>query len=262
MKEQHHIVHARGDYLLTTHVADKLAGIDFETMAAPQVLEWGLKEFHPRIALASSFGAEDVALIDMLVKINSKARIFSLDTGRLPQETYDVMHEIQHKYGITIEVMFPDATRVESMVRAKGMNLFYESIENRKECCGIRKVEPLKRVLSTCAAWITGLRRDQNVTRATVNKVEVDADHGAILKLNPIADWTSKMVWDYIKQHGVPYNKLHDRGYPSIGCAPCTRAVKPGEDERAGRWWWERPDTKECGLHVTSPGGKRDGTGG
>lgn len=247
---------------MTTHVADKLAGIDFETMAGTQVLEWGLKEFHPRIALASSFGAEDVALIDMLVKINSKARVFSLDTGRLPQETYDVMHEIQRKYAITIEVMFPDATRVESMVRAKGMNLFYESIENRKECCGIRKVEPLKRALSTCAAWITGLRRDQNVTRATVNKVEVDADHGGILKLNPIADWTSKMVWDYIKQHAVPYNKLHDHGYPSIGCAPCTRAIKPGEDERAGRWWWENPDTKECGLHVTSPGGKRDGAGG
>ncbi len=235
---------------MTTAVAEKYAGIDFEKMTAQELLAWGLKEFGSKIALASSFGAEDVILIHMLQNIDKKARIFSLDTGRLPQATYDVMHEIQHKYSITLEVMFPDNQKVETMVRAKGMNSFYESIENRKECCNIRKVEPLKKVLSTCDAWITGLRRDQNVTRNAVAKVEIDKGFGGIWKLNPIAEWTSKMVWDYIKQHDVPYNKLHDKSYPSIGCEPCTRAIKPGEDERAGRWWWENPDSKECGLHV------------
>lgn len=235
---------------MATAVAEKYAGVDFEKMTAQELLAWGLKEFGQKVALASSFGAEDVILIHMLQNIDKKARIFSLDTGRLPQATYDVMHEIQHKYGIAIEVMFPDTEKTQAMVRAKGMNSFYESIENRKECCGIRKVEPLKKVLATCDAWITGLRRDQNVTRTAVAKLEIDKGFGGIWKLNPIADWTSKMVWDYIKQHDVPYNKLHDRNYPSIGCEPCTRAVKPGEDERAGRWWWENPDSKECGLHA------------
>ncbi|MEK7766257.1 MAG: phosphoadenylyl-sulfate reductase, partial [bacterium] len=168
---------------MVTTVADRIAGTDFEKMTAPQILEWGLKEFGQKIALASSFGAEDVVLIDLLVKIDKKARIFCLDTGRLHQETYDVMDAIRTKYGISIEVYFPDATRTETMTRAKGMNLFYESIENRKECCGIRKVEPLNRALATVGAWITGLRRNQNVTRNTVSKVEVDAAHGGILKL-------------------------------------------------------------------------------
>lgn len=236
---------------MATTVADKLAGIDFESKTAQEVLAWGLKEFGPKIALASSFGAEDVVLIDMLAAIDKNARIFVLDTGRLHQETYDVMDAVRLKYGIRLEIYFPDAAATEAMVKAKGMNLFYESIENRKECCGIRKVGGLNRALSTCAAWITGLRRDQNVTRTAVSKVEVDAAHGGILKLNPIADWTSKRVWDHIKQHDVPYNKLHDQGFPSIGCAPCTRAVRQVEDERAGRWWWENPDSKECGLHVT-----------
>ncbi len=235
---------------MTTNVADRMTGVDFEKMNSQELLAWGLKEFGNKIALASSFGAEDVVLIDMIVKIRKDARIFSLDTGRLPQATYDVMHEIQHKYGIAIEVMFPDTEKTQAMVRGKGMNSFYESIENRKECCNIRKVEPLKKLLATCEAWITGLRREQNVTRAAVAKAEVDKGFGGILKLNPLADWTSKQTWDYIKEHGVPYNKLHDRNYPSIGCEPCTRAIKAGEDERAGRWWWENPDSKECGLHV------------
>lgn len=235
---------------MTTDVAEKVASLDLEKLSAQDVLAWGLNQFHAEVALAASFGAEDVVLIDMLVGIDPKARIFSLDTGRLPQATYDVMHAVQRKYGITIEVMFPDSTQVEDMVRAKGMNLFYDSIENRKECCRIRKVVPLKRALGTCKAWITGLRREQNVTRSDVRKVAVDESMGGIYKLNPLADWTSGMVWDYIKQHNVPYNALHDRQYPSIGCEPCTRAIKPGEDERAGRWWWENPDTKECGLHV------------
>lgn len=221
-----------------------------ESQGAEEVLRWAFERYHPRIALASSFGAEDVVLIDMMTKLNPKARIFTLDTGRLNQETYDVMDRIREQYGVQIEVMFPRAEAVEAMVREKGMNLFYDSIENRKECCGVRKVEPLNRALRELDAWITGLRRQQSVTRTEVAKVEVDESHNKIVKVNPLADWSRDQVWDYIHKNSVPYNKLHDLGYPSIGCAPCTRAVKPGEDERAGRWWWENPDTKECGLHV------------
>ena len=223
----------------------------FESQSPEQILRWALETFHPRIALASSFGAEDVAIIDILVKLNPKARVFTLDTGRLNQETYDVMDKIRDKYKVSIEVMFPKAEAVEAMVRERGLNLFYHSIENRKLCCGIRKVEPLNRALATVDAWITGLRRDQVVTRAGVKKVDIDHDHGGIVKINPLADWTWEQTMAYVRQHGVPYNALHDQGYPSIGCAPCTRAIKPGEDFRAGRWWWERPEQKECGLHVS-----------
>ncbi|MBI2082050.1 MAG: phosphoadenylyl-sulfate reductase [Deltaproteobacteria bacterium] len=223
---------------------------EMEEKSAEEVLKWALQTYHPRIALASSFGAEDVVLIDIMVKINPKARIFTLDTGRLNPETYDVMDRVRERYGIKLEVMFPKWDTVEAMVREKGMNLFYDSIENRKECCGIRKVEPLNRALKGLDAWVTGLRREQSVTRTAVAKIEVDEAHNKMIKVNPIADWTKDQVWDYIKKNGVPYNKLHDAGYPSIGCAPCTRAVKPGENERAGRWWWENPETKECGLHV------------
>jgi len=221
-----------------------------EGKSAQEVVHWALETFGDRVALASSFGAEDVVLIDMLAKVNPKARVFTLDTGRLNQETYDVMDQIREQYGITIEIMFPKTDAVEQMVREKGLNLFYHSIENRKRCCRIRKVEPLNRALEGLKAWITGLRREQVVTRADVKKVDLDADHGGIAKLNPLADWTWPQVMEYVKQHQVPYNVLHDQGYPSIGCAPCTRAVKAGEDFRAGRWWWERPDQKECGLHV------------
>ena len=221
-----------------------------ESKSPQEALRWAVETFHPRVALASSFSAKDVAIIHMLVQINPKARIFTLDTGRLNQETYDVMDKIREKYGVAIEVMFPKVDAVEAMVREKGVNLFYHSIENRKLCCGIRKVEPLNRALSTVDAWITGLRRDQVVTRASVKKVDIDTDHGGIVKLNPLADWTWDQTMEYVKKHAIPYNVLHDQGYPSIGCAPCTRAIKPGEDFRAGRWWWERPEQKECGLHV------------
>lgn len=221
----------------------------FEGLSPQKILEETLKQFHPKIALASSFGLEDVALIDMMVKINPKARIFSLDTGRLHQETYDVMDEIRDKYGIEIEVFFPDAARVERMVREKGMNLFYDSVENRKLCCGIRKVEPLNRALSQLDGWITGIRRDQTQNRTTARYIEIDNDHGGIIKVNPLLDWTLDQVWAYVRQNKLPYNILHDRGFPSIGCEPCTRAVQLGEDPRAGRWWWEQGN-KECGLHV------------
>ena len=228
---------------------EKLAD-EFESKNAQEVLKWAFDTFGTKIALASSFGAEDVAIIDMMAKIDkNRARVFTLDTGRLNQETYDVMDAIRIRYGMPIEVYFPDQKEVEDMVRARGMNLMYESVENRKLCCEIRKVHPLNRALSSLDGWITGLRRDQVLTRAMTKKIEVDSDHGGIVKVNPLADWTSDMVWDYIRKNNVPYNKLHDMGFPSIGCEPCTRAIMPGEDPRAGRWWWEDAAQKECGLH-------------
>ena len=236
---------------MNTAVQSAIARGELESKSAQEVVRWALEQFGDRVALASSFGAEDVVLIHLMVQVNPRARIFTLDTGRLNQETYDVMDKIREKYRVAIEVMFPKAEAVEQMVREKGLNLFYHSIENRKRCCGIRKVEPLNRALATVDAWVTGLRRDQVVTRSSVKKVDVDADHGGIAKINPLADWSWEQVMDYVKQHQVPYNVLHDQGYPSIGCAPCTRAIKPGEDFRAGRWWWERPEQKECGLHVS-----------
>jgi phosphoadenosine phosphosulfate reductase len=178
--------------------------------------------------------------------------LFTLDTGRLNQETYDCMDAIRERYGVQIEVFFPEATGVEKMVRENGLNLFYNSVELRKLCCGIRKVEPLNRALKNLDAWMTGLRREQAVTRVDVRKVELDKDHGDIVKVNPLVDWSYDDVWEYIRKNNLPYNRLHKQGYPSIGCAPCTRAVKPGEDLRAGRWWWENPNTKECGLHVNA----------
>ncbi len=223
---------------------------ELEDKSAEDVLRWALGLFHPRIAFASSFGAEDVVIIDMLMKIRSDARIFTLDTGRLNQETYDVMDAIRERYNANIEVHFPDAKEVEDMVNRYGMNLFYHSVELRKLCCEIRKVKPLNRALQGLDAWITGLRREQADTRARIAKVEIDAQHDSIVKLNPIADWTWDMVWDYIRKNNIPYNRLHDNGYPSIGCEPCTRAVKPGEHFRAGRWWWEQTAHKECGLHL------------
>lgn len=233
----------------TSMQIEKLAN-DFDNKTAQEVLEWAFDTFGMKIALASSFGAEDVVIIDMMANIDkNKTKVFTLDTGRLNQETYDVMDAIRLRYGIPIEVYFPDQKEVEDMVRASGMNLMYESVENRKLCCELRKVHPLNRALSTLDGWITGLRRDQVVTRAETKKLELDTAHGGKVKVNPLADWTSEMVWDYIHKNSIPYNKLHDMGFPSIGCEPCTRAISPGEDPRAGRWWWEDAAQKECGLH-------------
>src|ERR671915_1034581 len=228
---------------------EKLAE-EFDSKTAQEVLKWALDTFGNKIALASSFGAEDVVIIDIMANLDkNRTRVFTLDTGRLNQETYDVMDEIRARYGIPIEVYFPDQKEVEEMVRARGMNLMYESVENRKLCCEIRKVHPLNRALSKLDGWITGLRREQAITRANIYKLEIDSSHGNIVKINPLADWTNEMIWDYIHKNNVPYNKLHDSGYPSIGCEPCTRAVHRGEDPRAGRWWWEDATQKECGLH-------------
>ncbi|MBA3749644.1 MAG: phosphoadenylyl-sulfate reductase [Nitrosopumilus sp.] len=231
----------------------KSFSIDFdklETKDAKDILSWSMEKFSPKIAFASSFGAEDVVIIDLMAKINkNKTRIFTLDTGRLNPETYDVMDQIQKKYQISIETLFPDSFEVEKMVYEKGINLMYQSIPNRKLCCEIRKIHPLKRILETLDAWITGLRRDQTFTRTNTKKIEIDTSNHDIIKINPLADWTNDMVWDYIKKNNIPYNKLHDLGYPSIGCAPCTRAISSGDDLRSGRWWWENDLHKECGLH-------------
>jgi thioredoxin-dependent adenylylsulfate APS reductase len=221
----------------------------FEDSEPKEVLEWALDTFHPKIALASSFSAEDVVLIDMLWRINPEVKIFTLDTGRLHQETYDLIDEIRKRYGVKVEAYYPDASSAQKMVREHGVNLFYESVELRMLCCQIRKVEPLGRALHGLDAWITGLRREQSVTRSDIKKVEFDESHGGIIKVNPLADWTYDQVWAYIKENKVPYNKLYDRGYASIGCEPCTKPIEPGENPRAGRWWWELGVRKECGIH-------------
>lgn len=222
----------------------------FENASAVDLLRWAAEEFGDGVALASSFGLEDVVLIDLIARHELPIRIFTLDTGRLHQETYDVIDRIRQRYDIEFEVYFPDGEKVEELLRAKGPNSFYRSKEERVECCYIRKVVPLGRALSKCEAWVTGLRRDQNITRKNTSKIELDRGHGNILKLNPLADWSADDVARHIAEHDVPKNELHDRGFPSIGCAPCTRAVEPGEDARAGRWWWEKPESKECGLHT------------
>lgn len=222
-----------------------------ETLGPQEILTWAIKNFHPGIALSCSFGApEGIALLDMMHRIDPRSRVFVLDTGRLPQATHDLIDRVRERYDKEVEVVLPRAADVQEMVQAKGMNLFYESIESRQLCCRLRKVEPLNRQLAGLDAWVSGLRRDQNVTRADTKKVEIDYIHGGIVKLNPIADWTRDEVLGYVKAHNVPINRLHAEGYPSVGCEPCSRAVRSGDDERSGRWWWEQPETRECGIHV------------
>jgi phosphoadenosine phosphosulfate reductase len=229
-----------------------------EALGPQEILTWAIKNFHPGIALSCSFGApEGLALLDMMHRIDPRSRVFVLDTGRLPQATYDLIDRVRERYDKEVEVLLPRAEDVQEMVRARGVNLFYESIENRQLCCRLRKVEPLKRHLAGLDAWVSGLRRDQGITRADTPKVEIDYIHGGLVKVNPIADWTRDDVLAYVQAHNVPINRLHAEGYPSVGCEPCSRAVRPGEDERSGRWWWEQPETRECGIHV----GEEQGSG-
>jgi phosphoadenosine phosphosulfate reductase len=217
------------------------------------VLKLALKHFGSQIALASSFSIEDVALIDMMVKIDPHARILALDTGRLNEETYECAEQIRDKYDCNIEWFFPDRDAVEQLITDKGLFSFKESTGNRQECCFVRKVLPLKRALTGLQAWVTGQRRQQSSTRVNVQVVEVDEANGGIVKLNPLSFWSSDQVKEYVDRHQIPYNRLYDLGYQSIGCGPCTRATAPGEDERAGRWWWEDAAHKECGIHLVSP---------
>jgi len=220
-----------------------------QNFMAEQIIDWAHKTFGGRVNFASSLGEEDQVITEMIARLTPSIEVFTLDTGRLPQETYDLIAETRKQYpSINLKIYFPDAKAVEEMVQSKGINLFYESVENRKLCCGIRKVEPLRRALANVDVWITGLRRLQAVTRSNGKMIEWDEANQKI-KINPLVDWSLEQVRDHIKRHNVPINSLHVKGFVSIGCAPCTRAVKPGEDIRAGRWWWENPDQKECGLH-------------
>jgi phosphoadenosine phosphosulfate reductase len=205
-------------------------------------------EFGSRIAFASSLGAEDQVIAEMIAGIDPGMKIVTLDTGRLFQETYDLLDITRKKYGLNIEVCFPDPVDVEEMVNSHGINLFYDNTENRKLCCYVRKTEPLTRALQGIDAWICGLRREQSISRREIKTVEWDSIQKKI-KVNPLISWTMDQVWEYIRERKIPYNTLHDKGFPSIGCLPCTRAVLPGEDIRAGRWWWESLGNKECGLH-------------
>ncbi len=217
---------------------------------APEILRWVVNELTAgKLRLASSFGAEDQVLTDMLCRLDAGVRVFTLDTGRLFQETHDAMQRTQEHYGISIDLYFPDSLEVADLVREKGPNLFYDSVENRKACCNVRKVQPLRKALHAMEAWICGNRRDQGLTRADLEPVEWDEANG-LIKICPLYDWSESNVWNYIEENRIPHNSLHHQGFRSIGCAPCTRAVAPGEDVRSGRWWWESPEHKECGLHT------------
>jgi phosphoadenosine phosphosulfate reductase len=227
--------------------AEKL-NVEMKGKSAEEIIRWADRTFGSDIKFASSFGAEDVVVLDMIAKVAPGLPVFTLDTGRLHDETYDVMERVRVRYGTKLETMFPDRDAAEKLMRDKGYYSFRESVDLRRECCGIRKVQPLKRALSEVKAWMTGLRSDQAVTRGDTPAVEWD-EGNSIIKVNPLIEWTNDQVWEYIKANDVPYNQLHDRGFPSIGCAPCTRAIQPNEDIRAGRWWWEMPENKECGLH-------------
>ncbi len=214
-----------------------------------KTLELLLQEFGKDAWFSTSLGIEDQVLLDLLVKTNLPFTIFTLDTGRLFYETYNLIEKTEKHYNRKIKIYFPNSEQVENLVNEKGINSFYESIENRKECCRVRKLEPLGRALKNAKVWITGLRREQAITRAEMQFAEWDFSHN-VLKVNPLIDWTLDEIWNYTKENKVPYNPLHDKNFPSIGCAPCTREILPGEDIRAGRWWWENPTTKECGLHI------------
>ncbi len=205
-------------------------------------------EFSPAV-FASSLAAEDMVLTDLILRAKLPIKVLTLETGRLHKETLGMLDKIREVYGYEVAQYKPDPAAVDAYVSANGLNAFYDSVEMRKECCRIRKIDPLNRALAGNAAWITGQRRAQSVTRAELAVQEDDLAHG-MQKFNPLADWSEEDIWNYIRSNSVPYNPLHDKGYPSIGCEPCTRAIQPGEDVRAGRWWWEQPESKECGLHV------------
>jgi len=218
---------------------------------AEEVLDFFLKKYKGKIAFATSLGAEDQVITHMIANIDPETKIFTLDTGRLFQETYNAIERITDRYGLKIEVYFPDQSEVEKMVNDKGINLFYASVDNRKLCCNIRKTRPLNRALNGMEAWVGGLRRQQSITRKNLETVTWDPNF-QLIKISPLINWSEQDVWNYIDEHDIPYNKLHQKGYPSIGCMPCTRSIKEGEDVRAGRWWWENPENKECGIHNRS----------
>ena len=220
----------------------------FRNATPEEIIRLAVDTYGDSLAFATSLAWEDQAVTFLLTQITKKVEIFTLDTGRLFQETYDTIEQTNKFFGISIRVLLPDSTEVEQMVNKKGINLFYNSVENRKECCYVRKTVPLQKELSTKKAWITGLRREQSVTRYGLKKIEFDEING-LLKFNPIADWTEEQTIQFVKEHKIPFNPLQEKGFRSIGCLPCTRAISKDDDVRAGRWWWEQPENKECGLH-------------
>lgn len=218
-------------------------------LSAKEVIAFFLETHKGEVAFSSSFGAEDQVVTDMIMNIDNNAKIFTLDTGRLPYETYNLMHETNLRYETKVDVYFPNEKDIKELYQNQGINGFYDSVEHRKNCCYVRKILPLKRALKGLKVWITGLRAEQSITREYLKLLEWD-EGNQVIKVNPLLSWKQEDVWTYIKVYKLPYNKLHDVGYPSIGCAPCTRAVEKGEDLRSGRWWWENPEHKECGLHL------------
>ena len=226
-------------------------GLERKAAAAHAQLAAALAR-HGRLVYSNSLGAEAMVLTDIIATQLPEIDMFSIDTGRLYEETHELLEKLQRRYRRAIRVVYPDAAALERLVARQGVNGFYHSLEARLECCRIRKVEPFKRAIAGYDGWITGLRREQSAARAAAEAVEWDAEHG-LYKVSPLLEWTEAEVWQYIRARRLPYNPLHDRQFPSIGCAPCTRAIQPGESRRAGRWWWEQPETRECGLHPRVP---------
>lgn len=201
-----------------------------------------------RVVYSSSLGAESLVLTDLIWTHVPEIEIFTLDTGRLHEETLSLIERLERRYGKRMKVFYPDPDALQAWVSANGINGFYNGVAERQGCCAVRKIEPFKRAIAGAGAWVTGVRREQSSTRALAQPVEIDQANGGIARISPILDWTHDEVWHYIRSRRLPYNPLHDKGFPSIGCAPCTRAVEPGEDSRSGRWWWENSESKECGL--------------
>ena len=225
------------------------AAVELDDKEPQEVLAWTIERFGNRMGLCSSFQAEGCVLIDMAWRIDPSVRVFTIDTGRMPEETYALIERVRERYGIKTEIFLPDTKVVEQMVSKHGLNLFYRDVNLRLLCCQVRKVLPLRRALIDFDAWVNGLRRDQWATRSNIRKIEIDHDHGGIVKVAPLADWTEEEVWDYIRANDVPYNELYDKGYKSIGCGPMHRRGADGADSREGRWWWETGAPKECGMH-------------
>lgn len=224
--------------------------VELDDKEPEDVIEWGLDNFGDQVAVVTSFQVDGMVILDMAYQIKPDIRVVTVDSGRLPTETHEFMDTVREKYPeAQIEVLFPDYREIELMVRKHGVNLFYQDVTKRLLCCQLRKVRPLLRALEGMDAWFTGLRRDQWASRSAIRKVELDHDHDGMVKINPLADWTKDDVWDYLREYEVPYHPLYDQGYTSIGCAPCTRPISEGEDDRAGRWWWETNAPKECGMH-------------
>ena len=232
--------------------ADKVAQLNqrFAKSAPAEILEWAIQTYGEQLRLACSLSVEDTTLLHIAARISKKVRVFVLDTGRLHEKSYELLERCRQKYKLMIECYFPNTQKAQELVTKKGLYSFYESVAQRKECCSIRKVEPLQRALSGASAWVTGQRREQSAMRAKTPLIEVDRLHDGILKINPLANWSWQQVLNFASENQVPVHPLHHAGYPSIGCEPCTRAIAKGEDLRAGRWWWEAMDKKECGMHA------------